>query len=189
MSSRQQPNWHSLEHEQVLEMLKADATGLDDKEAQRRLGVYGPNRLPEPPKRSSLVRFLMHFHNVLIYVLLGAAAITALLNHMVDTLVILAVVIVNALIGFIQEGKAESAMEAIRQMLAPRAAVIRNGQRRTIDGEALVPGDIVLIEAGDKVPADLRLLKTHGLLVQEAILTGESIAVEKQQKPVEVTRN
>lgn len=171
----------------MLEMVKASPNGLDEKEAQRRLDAYGLNRLPEPPKRSSLVRFLMHFHNVLIYVLLGAAVITALLNHMVDTLVILAVVIVNALIGFIQEGKAESAMEAIRQMLAPRAAVIRNRQRRTIDGEALVLGDIVLIEAGDKVPADLRLLKTHGLLVQEAILTGESVAVEKQHKAVEVT--
>jgi len=187
MSSRQQPNWHSLKYEEVLEILKANSAGLDAKEAQYRLDSYGPNRLPEPPKRSSLVRFLMHFHNVLIYVLLGAAVITALLNHMVDTLVILAVVIVNALIGFIQEGKAESAMEAIRQMLAPRAAVIRNGQRRTIDGADLVPGDIVLIEAGDKVPADLRLFQTHGLLVQEAILTGESIAVEKQHKAVEVT--
>jgi len=187
MTSRQQPNWHSLEQAQVLEMVKASSTGLDEKEAQRRLETYGLNRLPEPPKRSSLVRFLMHFHNVLIYVLLGAAVITALLNHMVDTLVILAVVVVNALIGFIQEGKAESAMEAIRQMLAPKAAVVRNGQRRTIDGEVLVPGDIVLIEAGDKVPADLRLLKTHGLLVQEAILTGESIAVEKQHKAVKET--
>mgnify|MGYP001551045165 FL=1 len=185
MSHQQQPGWHNLEYEQVLKILQASSDGLNDYEVKRRLDTYGANRLPAPPKKSSVIRFLMHFHNVLIYVLLGAAAITALLNHMVDTVVILAVVLVNALIGFVQEGKAETAMEAIRQMLAPKAAVIRNGQRRTIDGETLVPGDIVLIEAGDKVPADLRLFKTHGLLVQEAILTGESVAVEKQHKAVE----
>ncbi|MGB5254026.1 MAG: cation-transporting P-type ATPase [Sedimenticolaceae bacterium] len=186
MSSTGQPDWHSLEQEQVFELLDADAGGLGEAEAQRRLETYGANRLPEPPRRHPFVRFLLQFHNILIYVLLGAAAITALLHHVVDTLVILAVVLVNALIGFVQEGKAESAMEAIRQMLAPRAAVIRDGQRHTIDGDELVPGDIVLIEAGDKVPADLRLLRTHGLQIQESILTGESVAVEKRVAPVTV---
>ncbi|MDO6749107.1 P-type ATPase, partial [Gilvimarinus sp. 1_MG-2023] len=105
-----------------------------------------------------MLRFLQHFHNVLIYVLIASAVITALLGHWVDTGVILAVVVVNAIIEFIQEGKAEQAMDAIRHMLAPRANVIRNGERITVDGEQLVPGDIVLLEAGDKVPADLRLL-------------------------------
>ena len=184
MASSVQPDWHSLEQDQVLDLLDADAGGLDEAEAQRRLETYGPNRLPEPPRRHPFVRFLLQFHNILIYVLLGAAVITALLHHVVDTLVILVVVLVNALIGFVQEGKAESAMEAIRQMLAPRAAVVRDGQRHTIDGGELVPGDIVLIEAGDKVPADLRLLRTHGLQIQEAILTGESVAVEKRIAPV-----
>ncbi len=184
MSGSGPHDWHGLEQGRVLELLDADGNGLGEIEAQRRLEKYGPNRLPEPPRRPALTRFLLQFHNILIYVLLGAAAITALLHHMVDTLVILAVVVVNAMIGFIQEGKAESAMEAIRQMLAPRAAVMRDGQRRTIDGEGLVPGDIVLIEAGDKVPADLRLLRTHGLQIQEAILTGESVAVEKRFAPV-----
>ena len=186
MASSGQPDWHSLEQDQVLELLDADAGGLDEAEAQRRLETYGPNRLPEPPRSHPFARLLLQFHNILIYVLLGAAAITALLHHVVDTLVILAVVLVNALIGFVQEGKAESAMEAIRQMLAPRAAVIRDGQRHTIDGDELVPGDIVLIEAGDKVPSDLRLLRTHGLQIQEAILTGESVAVEKRVAPVTV---
>ena len=186
MTGRGQPEWHGLELEQVLELLDADAGGLGEAEARRRLEAYGPNRLPEPPRRHPFVRFLLQFHNILIYVLLGAAVITALLHHVVDTLVILAVVLVNALIGFVQEGKAETAMEAIRQMLAPRAAVIRDGQRHTIDGEELVPGDIVLIEAGDKVPADLRLIRAHGLQIQEAILTGESIAVEKRIAPVAV---
>ncbi len=184
MVSSGQPDWHSLEQDQVLELLDADTGGLDEAEARRRLETYGPNRLPEPPRRHPFARFLLQFHNILIYVLLGAATITALLHHVVDTLVILAVVLVNALIGFVQEGKAESAMEAIRQMLAPRAAVIRDRQRHTIDGDELVPGDIVLIEAGDKVPADLRLLRTHGLQIQEAVLTGESVAVEKRIAPV-----
>jgi magnesium-transporting ATPase (P-type) len=110
--------------------------------------------------------------------------ITALLSHWIDTGVILAVVIANAIIGFIHEGKAEQAMDAIRHMLAPRAHVIRDGERITVDGEQLVPGDIVLLEAGDKVPADLRLLTAHGLAVQEAILTGESVPVDKQTQSV-----
>jgi P-type E1-E2 ATPase len=131
-----------------------------------------------------LLRFLSHFHNILIYVLIGAAGITSLLGHVVDTFVIIAVVIINAFIGFYQEGKAEKAMEAIRHMLALRASVIRDGKRQVIPGEELVPGDIVFLEAGDKLPADLRLLKSHGLQIQESILTGESVAVEKQTKPV-----
>ncbi len=177
-------DWHTLAPDEALAALSTDRTGLDEAEAQNRLAVYGPNRLPEAPRRSAWIRFLLHFHNILIYVLLGAAAITALLNHWVDTFVILAVVVVNAIIGFAQEGKAEKAMDAIRHMLAPRAAVLRGGQRHTVDGDQLVPGDIVLIEAGDKVPADLRLLRSHGLQIQQAILTGESIAVEKRIAPV-----
>ena len=116
--------------------------------------------------------------------LLAAAAVTAGLQHWVDTGVILAVVLANALIGFVQEGKAEAAMAAIRNMLAPRAAVLRDGRRMTLDGAELVPGDIVLLEAGDKVPADLRLLEARGLAAQEAILTGESVPVEKTVEPV-----
>jgi magnesium-transporting ATPase (P-type) len=130
------------------------------------------------------MRFLLQFHNILIYVLLGSAVITWLLDHLTDTAVILAVVIANAIIGFVQEGKAERAMEAIRQMLAPRASVIRDGERHSVAGEELVPGDIVLLEAGDKAPADLRLLQAHAVNIQEAILTGESLPVEKSVKPV-----
>ncbi|WP_373018134.1 cation-transporting P-type ATPase [Thiomicrorhabdus sp.] len=177
--------WHHQPLEETLSKLKSDFSGLSVEEAQRRIEEYGPNRLPQPPKRSLLMRFLLQFHNILIYVLLGSALITALLGHVVDTIVILAVVLINALIGLIQEGKAEKAMDAIRQMLAPQAAVLRDGQRHTVIGEELVPGDIVLIEAGDKVPADLRLLQSHGLQIQEAILTGESVPVEKQIQPVD----
>ena len=185
MSDKPQAAWHHLDSQAVLDTFKVSNKGLTQKEADQRFTEYGPNRLPPPPKRPAWLRFLLHFHNILIYVLLGAACVTAMLGHTIDTLVILAVVIVNALIGFVQEGKAESAMEAIRLMLAPRATVIRNGQRQSVDGEGLVPGDIVLIEAGDKVPADLRLVTTHGLSIQESILTGESVAVEKQSQPVD----
>lgn len=178
-------NRHTLSVDQVITELETTAEGLTEAEARTRLDRYGPNRLPEPPRRGPLLRFLLQFHNILIYVLLGAAVITALLDHMIDTAVILAVVVINALIGFLQEGKAEKAMEAIRDMLAPQAAVLRDGRRHRINGEALVAGDVVLLEAGDKVPADLRLLKTHGLQIQEAILTGESVAVEKQTRPVD----
>lgn len=172
--------WHALPPNDTLNRLDSQAAGLDTQIAQERHLTHGANRLPEPPKRSPVIRFLLHFHNILIYVLIAAAVVTALLDHWVDTGVILAVVVVNAIIGFLQEGKAEQAMAAIRQMLAPHAAVLRDGKRTTIAGEMLVPGDIVLLEAGDKVPADLRLLQAYGLQVQEAILTGESVPVDKQ---------
>src|SRR5690606_20095063 len=174
---------HALSAAQVLDQLQVTTAGLDQAEADRRRAHHGPNRLPEAPRRHPLLRFLAHFHNVLIYVLLGAAAITALLAHWVDTGVILAVVVINAVIGFIQEGRAEQAMAAIRGMLAPRAAVLRDGRRQSIDAAELVPGDIVLVEAGDRVPADLRLLEARGLKAEEAILTGESVPVDKGTAP------
>jgi magnesium-transporting ATPase (P-type) len=177
-------HWHDRSHTQVLADLHSTTDGLSEEDALKRLGTYGPNRLPEVKKRSMFVRFLLQFHNILIYVLMGSAVITALLDHLVDTLVILAVVIANAIIGLIQEGKAEKAMDAIRQMLAPCANVLRGAERSSIAGEMLVPGDIVLLEAGDKAPADLRLLSAHGMSVQEAILTGESVPVEKRIEPV-----
>lgn len=181
---KREHNWHALPQGQVLSELETTPAGLSESEALVRLESHGPNRLPAPPSDGLLRRFFAHFDNILIYVLLGAALITSLLGHWVDTAVILAVVAVNAVIGFVQEGKAEKAMDAIRLMLAPRAAVLRGNRRHTVEGEKLVPGDIVLLEAGDKVPADLRLLKTHGLQIQEAILTGESVAVEKLTDPI-----
>ncbi|MCS3505675.1 cation-transporting P-type ATPase [Achromobacter sp. JUb104] len=176
--------WHAQAGDAVLADLKATPKGLDQAEAESRLATFGPNRLPVARQRGMLSRFLAQFHNVLIYVLLGSAAITAFLGHGVDTGVILAVVLANAAIGFIQEGKAEKAMTSIRQMLAPRANVLRDGERRSISGETLVPGDIVLLEAGDRVPADIRLLAAHSLRVQEAVLTGESVPVEKHTNPL-----
>ena len=175
----QSDHWHTLSPEDALLATDTTAAGLSTAEAQRRLASVGPNRLPEAHRTSPLVRFLLQFHNILIYVLLVAAAITGLLGHWVDSIVILIVVVANAIIGHLQEGKAEQAMEAIRDMLSPHAAVLRDGQRKSVAAQDLVPGDIVLLEAGDKVPADLRLLEAHGLRAQEAILTGESVPVEK----------
>ncbi|MDA0782901.1 MAG: cation-transporting P-type ATPase [Rickettsiales bacterium] len=176
--------WHDLSTDSALKELRSSKNGLDRSESEKRLAEYGANRLPEAEKRSAFIRFVMHFHNILIYVLIGSAVITTLLDHWIDTAVILAVVVANAIIGFIQEGKAEKAMDAIRHMLAPHANIIRGGERISIEGDRLVPGDIVLLEAGDKVPADLRLLTAHGMSVQEAILTGESVPVEKHIEPV-----
>jgi len=181
----EQPAFHSLTAPAALEAAGSQAPGLTAAEAGRRLQAHGPNRLPEPPRPSALRRFLAHFHNILIYVLIGAAAITAALGHLVDTGVILAVVIANAVIGFLQEGRAEQAMAAIRGMLAPRTAVLRDGRRRSVDAAELVPGDIVILEAGDRVPADLRVIEARGLKAEEAILTGESVPVDKGSAPVD----
>ncbi|WP_333588232.1 HAD-IC family P-type ATPase, partial [Phenylobacterium sp.] len=178
------PSPHSQAAEACLAALDSAPEGLSPAEAKARLDRYGPNRLPETRARGPLRRLLAQFNNVLIYVLLAAAAVTAMMQHWVDTGVILAVVVANALIGFLQEGKAEAAMAAIRDLLAPHAAVLREGVRATIEGDQLVPGDIVLLEAGDKTPADLRILEARGLAAQEALLTGESAPVEKTVVPV-----
>lgn len=185
--SRPRTAFHTLSVQDALDTLAGEPGGLTTTEAARRLADIGPNRLPEPPKRSPFLRFLSHFHNVLIYVLIASAAVTGALQHWVDTGVILAVVIVNAVIGYIQEGRAEKAMDAIRGMLAPRSAVLRDGRRVSVDATELVPGDIVLVEAGDRVPADLRLIEARGLKAEEAILTGESVPVDKGTAPATET--
>ena len=178
------PAWHARTEEEALAGFESTPQGLSGEEAARRLAEHGANRLPPPKKRGPLLRFLAQFHNVLIYVLLAAVAVTAALGHYVDSGVILAVVLANTVIGFFQEGKAESALDAIRNMLSHTAAVLRDGRRREIPAEELVPGDIVFLASGDKVPADLRLVEARSLRVEEAALTGESVAVEKDVAPV-----
>lgn len=178
-------DWHALTTEVVLQRLDADVSGLSHSEAAARLTAHGPNALPTSTVAHPVLRFLAQFNNALIYFLLAAAFAAAMLGHMVDALVIAAVVLVNAIVGFVQEGKAERALGAIRDMIAPHATVLRDGARRTIAVPDLVPGDIVMLEAGDRVPADLRLLKARGLLIDEAPLTGESVPVEKQEEPVD----
>lgn len=178
------PDWHCLSAEEVLRRQRVNTDGLRPDEAAARLAEHGPNRLPEPPKRSALRRLIAQFHNVLIYVLLAASVMTALLEEWADTGVILGVVLVNSLIGFIQEGKAERALEAISGMLSPRAIVIRGGKKADLPADQVVPGDIVVLQAGDLVPADLRLLRCRNLQIDEAILTGESVPAEKSVEPV-----
>ena len=176
--------WHALPAEQTLDNFQTSSQGLDPQEASKRLGQYGPNRLDPPRRRGPLIRFLSQFNNVLIYVLLLAALVTAALAHWEDTSVILAVVVVNAIIGFVQEGRAERALEAIRNMLSLAAIVERDGRKTEIPAEDVVPGDIIHLQSGDKVPADLRLIRVKGLQIQEAILTGESVPVDKDISPV-----
>ncbi|WP_051304529.1 cation-transporting P-type ATPase [Chitinilyticum litopenaei] len=173
-------DWHALAGEQVLAILASDEhSGLSSAEAQRRLAQHGPNTLPAAPHNPAWRRFLLQFHNPLIYVLLVAGVMTLLLQDYVDAGVIFGVVLINAVIGFIQEGKAERALDAVRTLLAQQATVLRDGERRQIDAALLVPGDLVLLESGDRVPADLRLLRVKTLSIGEAALTGESLPVEK----------
>ncbi|MBU0656814.1 MAG: cation-transporting P-type ATPase [Gammaproteobacteria bacterium] len=178
------PTWHTLDAQATLQQLASTPNGLDSAAAEYRLQQYGANRIQMAKPRSALQRFLSQFHNILIYILLAAAVSTALLEHWIDTGVILGVVLINALIGFIQEGKAESAINAIRQLLSPQASVRRDGRLIQMDAALLVPGDIVSLQSGDKVPADLRLLTVKDLRVDESLLTGESVPVDKHNRPV-----
>lgn len=178
--------WHSLEESAVLDAVSASSGGLTSAQAIDRLAQFGPNRLPPPRARGPFRRFMAQFHNVLIYVLLGAGIVTAGLGHWIDSGVIFGVVVINAAIGFIQEGKAERALDAIRNMLSPSATVSRDGRKVVLPADQIVPGDIVHVQSGDKVPADIRLTKIKNLQIQEAALTGESVPVEKTVVPVAV---
>jgi len=159
-------------------------SGLSRTEAQARLQQHGPNALPEKKARPAWLRFLAHFNDVLIYVLLAAAVLTAIMGHWVDTLVILGVAVINALIGHIQESNAEKSLSSIRNMLASDARVIREGVHETIPTTEIVPGDIIVLRAGDRIPADMRVIEAHNLRVEEAILTGESTVVDKHIQPL-----
>jgi magnesium-transporting ATPase (P-type) len=177
--------WHAIAADEVIKRLATSTTkGLDAAEASTRLQKYGPNRLPEGKKRGPLARLLSQFNNILVYVLLGAGFTKLMLNLWVDASIIFGVVILNALLGFIQEGKAEKALDSIRNMLSAEARTLRGGETRLIAADELVPGDVVLLESGDKVPADLRLADAKNLRTEEAALTGESVPAEKTIDPV-----
>ncbi|MBO9513002.1 MAG: HAD-IC family P-type ATPase [Variovorax sp.] len=178
-------SWHAVTAEEVGQRLAVDpAQGLDAAEAARRLATQGPNRLPTGKKRGPLARFLAQLNNVLIYVLLGAGFIKLMLSFWLDASIIFGVVILNTLLGFLQEGRAEKALDSIRNMLSSEARVLREGAVRLIPAEELVPGDVVLLESGDKVPADLRLVEVKNLRTEEAALTGESVPTDKTVAPV-----
>lgn len=176
--------WETLSDEAALQLLISSRSGLEKAEAAKRLELFGENRLPEGKKDSFIKTFLLQFHNTFIYVLLGAAVLTTLLNHWLDTLVILGVVIINAIVGYIQEDKAKKALDSIKNLLPLKASVIRDGNRGEVPAELLVPGDIVLLKAGDKVPADMRIISASQFEVDESSLTGESVAVSKSSKAV-----
>lgn len=176
---------HALPPSQVADLQRTDVRhGLRADEAARRLAAQGPNALPKPPRRHWLQRFGSQFANALIVFLLVSAVTAAALGHWVDASVIVAVVLVNAIVGVLQEGKAEAALDALQDMLTPHARVVRDGEQQVVDVASLVPGDVVLLEAGDRVPADLRLLDARALRIDEALLTGESVAAEKSTAPV-----
>ncbi|MCU0854542.1 MAG: HAD-IC family P-type ATPase, partial [Rhodobacteraceae bacterium] len=169
----------------MLERLESRPDGLSEAEAAERLDRCGPNVLPAARGRGALARLAGQFSNLLILILIGSAVVTGLMGHWIDTGVILAVVVLNTTIGFIQEGRAEKALDSIRHMLSVRAIVRRAGRRREIDAREVVPGDVVILNAGDRVPADLRLTGAHSLRVEEAALTGESVPVSKDVQAVE----
>ena len=171
--------FYQLSVEETLTSTNSTPEGISGAEASARLQQYGENALPQKAGKPAWLRFLAHFNDVLIYVLLAAALLTAVMGHWVDTLVILGVAVINALIGHIQESNAEKSLQSIRNMLSSEVVVIRQGNHETIPTTALVPGDIVVIRAGDRIPADLRVIEAHNLRVEEAILTGESTVVEK----------
>jgi magnesium-transporting ATPase (P-type) len=179
------PAWHNLSANEVIKRLDSDPrSGLDSEEISRRLEKYGRNKLPEGRKQGPLMRFLKQFDNILVYVLLGAGFIKFMVGLWLDAAIILAVVVINALLGFVQEGKAERALDSIRNMLSAEARTLRGGGTRMIPAEELVPGDIVLLESGDKIPADLRLIEVKNLRTEEAALTGESVPIDKTTDPV-----
>jgi len=177
--------WHALRTDEVVQQLATNVdTGLDAGEATSRQQKYGPNRLPEGKRRGPFLRFLAQLNNILVYVLLGAGFVKLMLGLWLDAGIIFAVVLLNALLGFVQEGKAEKALDSIRNMLSAEARTVRGGETRMTPAEELVPGDIVLLESGDKVPADLRLVDVKNLRTEEAALTGESVPAEKSADPV-----
>ncbi|MGV0780505.1 HAD-IC family P-type ATPase [Mycolicibacterium sp. XJ775] len=170
---------HSRSATEVLEVLGSSGDGLDGDSARERLAAHGPNKLPEKRPRPAILRFFAHFNNVLIYILVAAGVLKAILGEWVDCAVIVSVAVINAAVGFIQEGRAQRALDSIRGMLSVTAQVRRDGHWQQVDAQTLVPGDIVRIASGDRIPADMRLLAVANLRVEESALTGESLPAKK----------
>jgi Ca2+-transporting ATPase len=176
--------WHTLPVEDVFSLLESNPAGLTSAEAARRLAQYGPNELQETRRISPWAILLEQFKNILIIILLIAVGLSAILGHGVEAIAITVIVLFAVGLGFIQEYRAERAIEALRQMAAPTATVLRDGDDVELPARNLVPGDVILLEAGDRVPADARLIEAINLQVEEAALTGESVPVEKHTAPL-----
>ncbi len=179
--------WYQKKTEEVLKELNTSLDGLTEAEARSRIEKWGPNRLTEAEKESRLKKFAKQFTEFIILVLIGSAVIAGVLGEWVDSLAIMAIVVLNGVIGFIQEEKAEKVMEALKKLSAPSAKVLRDGSLSTVPASDLVPGDIVALESGDHIPADVRIIESQFLKVQEAALTGESQAIEKSTDELENT--
>ena len=178
-------NWHSIDAAQVLKELNTDLhKGLTEDEVKKRLEKYGYNELKKEEGVSPLTLFINQFKNILIIILLIATVLSALVGETFDAALILVIVVFCAVLGFIQEYRAERALEALKKMLSPTITVLRGGKEEEVPSKELVPGDILLLEAGDKIPADARLIENHSLRCDEAPLTGESVPVGKNIKPL-----
>ncbi|KAA0248271.1 MAG: cation-translocating P-type ATPase [Candidatus Jettenia sp.] len=178
-------SWHTMEANEVIASLNADInTGITHAEAENRLKKYGHNQLEEKERVSPLLIFFGQFNNFIVWILIAAAITSGVMKEWIDALAIIAIVIINAIIGFIQEYRAERSLEALQKMSAPFSKVLRNGEVSSIPSRDIVPGDIVLLEAGDYVPADGRLCISFGLRTQEASLTGESTSINKSVEPL-----
>ncbi|OBB57840.1 carbonate dehydratase [Mycobacterium sp. 852013-51886_SCH5428379] len=176
---------HARSRAEILDALQTSPAGLTNADAAARLAAEGPNRLPQPRHRSAAVRFLSQFNNTLIYILIAAGVLKAILGDWVDFAVIVAAAVINAVVGYLQEGKAERALDSIRNMLSVSAQVRRDGEWVNVDSESIVPGDVVRIGSGDRIPADMRLLEVTNLQVEESALTGESVPATKNTTHVE----
>lgn len=172
-------NWHQRDIEDIFKSLNSSRSGLSEAEARHRLQEHGPNTLEEKKKRTHLIAFLDQFKDFMVFVLIAAALISGIVGEATDTIAIVVIVVLNAIVGFVQEFRAEKALTALKKMAAPSATVIRGGAPADVPSSELVPGDIVLLETGRVVPADLRLFEVSRLRVEEAALTGESVPVEK----------
>ena len=176
--------WYRKSAEEVFSLLTTSMSGLTPEEVKRRIAQYGYNEL-KFKKRSALLRFLAQFRDPLVYILLITSLVTGFLKEVPDTIVILLCVFINVIIGFIQEGKAESSIEALKKMMVLECMGIRGGQKVTLPARELVPGDVVMLESGNKVPADLRLFNAKNLAADESLLTGESVPVNKDIKSID----
>ncbi len=183
-ADNRQTSWHTLPIEEVFSRLEAPPTGLSSDTATQRLAVYGDNELREPERVSPWWLLLEQFQNVLIVILLVATVLSAFLGHAVEAITIAVIVMFAVLLGFTQEFRAERAIQALRRMAAPLASVLRDGREVEVPARDVVPGDVILLRAGDRVPADVRLVESVNLKIDEAVLTGESLAVEKQTAPL-----
>lgn len=178
-------NWHNLTVDQVYKHTGSSPNGLTSQISEERLKEVGPNELEEGKKKSVAGILLSQFKDVMILILLAAAIVSGIVGDLKDTIVIMIIVVLNAVVGFIQEYRAEKAMQALKQMAAMQAKVIRNGKLTWLSASALVPGDVVVLEAGASIPADMRISESVNLKVEEAALTGESVAIEKVTKEIE----